>query len=560
MSRLKHLQKITEALAAALTVPAISNAIVTAGVSALGGRAGSIGLLNDDGSALDIVGSSGYPKDVASAWDSIPMATRSAWVDAAQSCEIVVIPSTQQMLNRYPESADFHEAFGDKAYVAIPLAEHGRCVGVMGVGFSELKSFTVEDLEFMHTIARQGALALERARLYGAERSARADAEAGRRNFEFLAKASRLLASSLDYQATLNATAQAVVPALADWCIIDLAGDDGKVERLTVAHVDPARVAWAKQLQERYPPRRDTDRGVMRVLRTGESEFYPVITAEMLRPAARDEEEYRILQALGLGSVMMVPLAARGRTFGVITFVTTVESGKTYTPEDLQLAEDLGQRAGIAVDNARLYQEAHSALGMHRAAEERLAALTQASGALLTSLKLDQLTPVILNLAERLFLADAYALWRVDRETGLWQTVSHSGLSRNFTRMIRPANRGAVVSLESAIVIEDIDSDPTLSSRHEAHVKEGIRALLVLPLRIRDQSTGTLAFYYRQPHAFTDSDVRVAGAIANLAAAAIGTTELYEEQEDLKAEAVAVAVRQRAFIRDVLASVTEGKL
>jgi len=109
-------------------------------------------------------------------------------------------------------------------------------------------------------------------------------------------------------------------------------------------------------------------------------------------------------------------------------------------------------------------------------------------------------------------------------------------------------------------VIEDVESDPTLSIRYEAHSKEGIRALLVLPLRIREANTGTLTFYYRQPHSFTDSDVRVAGAIANLAAAAISTTELYEEQDLMRAEALASAVRERSFIRDVLASVTEGKL
>src|SRR5579883_95067 len=288
--RLQHFQRITEALAAALTVSAVADAIVTSGVSALGGRAGSIGLMTEDGSALQIVGSSGYPKDVASAWDAISMSTRSAWVDAGRTRKLVTIPSPEAMVKRYPESADFHDAFGDQAYVAIPLVDQDRCLGVIGVGFSEPREFTDDDIGFMETIARQGALALDRARLYGAERQARAEAETGRRNFEFLAEASRLLASSLDYTTTLNTIAQAVVPGLADWCIVDLARDGG-FERLAVAHVDPKRVAWAKQLQEKYPPQITPERGIGKVLRTGQSEVYSLITDEMLRASARTEEE-----------------------------------------------------------------------------------------------------------------------------------------------------------------------------------------------------------------------------------------------------------------------------
>jgi GAF domain-containing protein/anti-sigma regulatory factor (Ser/Thr protein kinase) len=557
--RLRHLQRITEGLAAALTVSAVSEAIITSGVSALGGRAGTIGLLNEDETAFKIVGSTGFPEEIVATWDSISLKNPSAWADARKG-ETVLIHSPEEMAERYPESAGFHKAFGDKSYAAIPLVEQGRCLGVMGVGFDKPLTFTSDDLEFMRTIARQGALALERARLYTAEREARAEAEAGRHGFKFLADASRVLASSLDYSVTLNAIAKAVVPKLADYCVVDLAPGDGNLERLAVAHVNPERVAWVREVQQKYPPQLDPDRGLGKVLRTGQSEFYPVITKEMIDQGARDEEQRLMLHEIDIRSVMLVPLTARGRTLGIITFVTTGESGKIYTQEDLQLAEDLAQRAGIAVDNTRLFQEAQTALDMHRGAEERLATLTEASSALLTSLKLDQLLPVILDLAERLFDADAYALWRMEPDNGGWHPVCHSGLSRVFTEATIPVSASSSSFLEKPIVIEDIEADSTLSIRYEAHSKEGIRALLVLPLRIREESTGTLTFYYRHPHPFTDSDVRVAGAIANLAAAAISTTELYEEQDRLRAEALAAAVRQKAFIRDVLASVTEGKL
>jgi len=446
-NRLRHLQKITEALAAARTVSRVAETIITYGVSALGGRAGTIGLLTEDGSAFKIVGSTGFPDEIVETWDSISVDTPSAWADSRNG-ETVLIDSPEDMAKRYPDSAGFHEAFGDKAYAAIPLIEQGRCLGVVGVGFAKPLSFTADDLEFMQTIARQGALALERVRLYGAEQRARAEAEAGRRNFEFLAEASRTLASSLDYSATLNSIAKAVVPELADYCVVDLAPGDGNLERLAVAHINPERVAWVRQIQEKYPPQLDPDRGLGKVLRTGQSEFYTAITEEMIKQGARDEEQYRVLREIDIRSVMLVPLTARGRTIGVITFVTTGESGKIYTQEDLQLAEDLAQRAGIAVDNARLFQEAQTALDMHRGAEERLATLTEASSALLASLKLNQLLPTILRLAERLFAADAYALWRMEGDTGIWHPVCHSGLSSREGEACLPGINASVKATE----------------------------------------------------------------------------------------------------------------
>jgi signal transduction histidine kinase/ActR/RegA family two-component response regulator len=169
-----------------------------------------------------------------------------------------------------------------------------------------------------------------------------------------------MLASTLDYQTTLAKLAQLAVPVLADWCAVDMVGEDGGLVRLAVVHADPAKVAWAHELQKRYPVDMDAPHGVPNVLRTGLSELYGDIPDEMLAAAAIDDEHLRIMREIGFTSAMVVPLLAQGRSLGAITFVSA-ESGRHYGPSDLAFAEDLARRAATAIDNALLYAQAQAA-------------------------------------------------------------------------------------------------------------------------------------------------------------------------------------------------------
>jgi PAS domain S-box-containing protein len=177
---------------------------------------------------------------------------------------------------------------------------------------------------------------------------------------QFLTQVSRVLASTLDYQETLANVARLVVPSLADWFAVDLLDTEGHFELIEIAHKDPEQVRWARRLRERYPIDPNAPTGTPRVARTGQSELYAEITDEMLVAAARSEEGLALLRQIGFSSVMLVPLLARGRTIGVISFVATA-SGKKYDERDLALAEEVGRRAGVALDNARLYREAQQA-------------------------------------------------------------------------------------------------------------------------------------------------------------------------------------------------------
>src|SRR5918994_5277084 len=171
----------------------------------------------------------------------------------------------------------------------------------------------------------------------------------------FLAQIGATLSSSLDYRATLASVARLAVPHLADWCAIDIVEEDGSLERLAVEHEDPQKVQLAHELQEHYPPDPEAPQGVLRVVRSGQSEFYPDITDEMIVAAARDAEHLRLMREIGFASLIFVPLVARGRTLGVITLVSA-ESGRRYREADVELAEELARHAALAVANARLYR------------------------------------------------------------------------------------------------------------------------------------------------------------------------------------------------------------
>jgi PAS domain S-box-containing protein len=211
------------------------------------------------------------------------------------------------------------------------------------------------------------------------EHRAREDAEHGRERLAFLAEASARITESLDYHEGLKQIAQIAVPRIADWCGIDVLDADGSLHRVTVVHSDPAKVQWAYELAQRYPPDPNAPRGAYNVLRTGQAEFYPEIPDSLLVASARDEEQLALARSLGFKSVMTVPLQTRGRNLGVISLVMA-ESGRHYTTSDLSLVEDLARRAALLIDNARLYQEAQSLnVELEQRVEQRTAELIAAN-------------------------------------------------------------------------------------------------------------------------------------------------------------------------------------
>ena len=225
---------------------------------------------------------------------------------------------------------------------------------------------------------------------------------------EYLARASLVLARSLDIEATMREVAELAVPELGDWCAVHLATDDGAIEQVAVAHQRPDQVDLVAALQERYPADARATTGVPAVIRTGKSELYPEISDDLLQAGAHDADHLRLLRALRLGSVMIVPMLARGRTVGAMTFAFAGR-GREYGTDELELAEELGRRAGLAVDSARL-------LRAERAAHRRLRALQSVTDVALAHLELDDLLAELLDRVRDLTGSDLAEVLLIDEE------------------------------------------------------------------------------------------------------------------------------------------------
>ena len=172
----------------------------------------------------------------------------------------------------------------------------------------------------------------------------------------FLAEAGRVLGSSLDADETLQRVARLVVPRMADWCAIELPDERGELEQVALAHVDPALVETARVLRERWPPRPDTPSSPYEVLRTGEAQLLAEVPDALLEAVVTDPEQLAAVRELGLNSALTVPMIARDRTLGVMSFVFS-ESGRRYTERDIAFLQELAGRAATAIENARLYTE-----------------------------------------------------------------------------------------------------------------------------------------------------------------------------------------------------------
>jgi signal transduction histidine kinase len=253
---------------------------------------------------------------------------------------------------------DEYRAEGIRSLVTVPLLVHGERHATLVLYYHTAHRVSESELQVAIALGHLAAATLGHAESFEEERRLRKEAERQAARLAFLADSSTLF-TSLDYETTLRQVAQMSVPVLSDWCAVDIL-TNGNLQRLATAHVDPAKVEFAEQFLARYPPDLSEEAGLGQVLRTGQPLLIPEITDEMLAGGARDAEHLASLRTLSLQSVIMAPLNARGRTFGVITWVSSTPD-RRFSESDLALLIDLSGRAALAIDNAQLYEAAQRA-------------------------------------------------------------------------------------------------------------------------------------------------------------------------------------------------------
>jgi PAS domain S-box-containing protein len=279
----------------------------------------------------------------------------------------------------------------------------------------------------------------------------------------FLAEASGLLGSSLDYETTLVHVARLAIPQLADWCMIHLVDDDYTLRRVALTFADPAKHELAEELQQHYPLALDAPHSFARVIRSGQPELIPEVTDADLQRIARDARHMEILRALGSCSTISVPLIARDRTIGSI-MLGTAESNRRYDEYDLQIAEELASRVALVLENARLYSAAQQELAERRrseaallgaeaelrAARDHAEAASRAKSEFLAQMSHDMRTPI----------SSALGITELLGQTSL------DANQRELVQIIRASGDALLALLNNFLDLAKIESGHLLLDRH----------------------------------------------------------------------------------------------
>jgi PAS domain S-box-containing protein len=345
-----RLQEVADALATAHTSQDVLDAVLTEGVRAAEARGGLIATLSEDGEWLEVIASRGYDMQYIEPFRRFPLSGNYPLSEAVRTGEGVFIRSEAERDERYPELIGRSQP--GHGLVCVPLVGERGTIGGLVFSFPTDQDFPAERRALKIALARQAALALERARFSAAERALR-------ERLSFLAEATSLLTSSLELERTLQQLTELAVPELADWCAISmLVEETGEIEQLVVAHQDPERKRWAEEMRTRSRTIHIDDEFDLtaRVIRTAEPVFLREVPQELLDEAVRrDPSTAEALEEISIRSAITVPLRTGAQTFGAFTLVA---ESRELEDSEFELAQELAARAAIAVENARLYREA----------------------------------------------------------------------------------------------------------------------------------------------------------------------------------------------------------
>ena len=360
----------------------------------------------------------------------------------------------------------------------------------------------------------------------------------------FLASATALLGTSLDTPSVLQQLARLAVPSVADWCLVHTLAN-GRIELVALEHADPARRAAALDMTRRYP--HDGEHAIRRVLRGGPSELHAAITDDVLQGAAADAAHLEYLRTVGYRSVMVVPIAGRGGVIGSLTFVTA-DSGRSYTEKDLAFAEDLAKRAGLALDNARLFEQERAARHVAESAVDRLSRLHAFTAALAAAVTPEDVTTALVNEGRSAFRADVGGVWLLD-PSGRTLVASAIAGAAPGERPLDRFSRDERLPLSDAVrtgrpvVIES--SGQRADRRAVAQGTVRFVSLVAVPLEFRGQSLGGFSFSFRQARTLDDGDIDFLGGLAAQASQALDRARLFAAERDARADAQARAEELR---------------
>jgi signal transduction histidine kinase len=370
-ARARNLQTVTSGLLRALTPAQVAAVVVREGLAAVRADAGALVVASWEERRIRVVGAAGFPEEVLDRFRDFSLDDDLPITAAIRSGHPVWLPDRAALTRDFPSLASGPAPIF-AAWSVLPLTVGDRALGALALCYRAPGERPEEERTFMTLLAHQCAQALERARLYDAERNARVKAEFAERRIAFLADASARLAASLDHRVTLASVARLIVPEFADWVVLRATGSNGRPDIVAAVHRDPALASSLRAWEEQHPPIPGDGTGAAAALFEGQTELLEEIPPERMAAEARDEHHHELLRALDARSRLSVPVRIRNRVLGVVVFGASAV-GRRYTATDLALADDLAARIAQAIDNAQLYE---GALAASRAKSDFLAVMS----------------------------------------------------------------------------------------------------------------------------------------------------------------------------------------
>jgi PAS domain S-box-containing protein len=360
--RIQKLQDLTSAVSRAVTQTEIGDVLLRHVTKISGARATSIALLNFDASKIELTTATRKPGALEDGDIQLNLPREVSFSDRDPVClgirdqKKMALETKSEVLAAFPHLQDV------AGLCVLPLVFQGRSLGAMAIYFDYERKISEEELRFCDAIVQQASQALERARLFESELYLRHHAEESELRLKFLAEASTILSENLDHEKTLKNIVAHAVPYFSDGCFVDLVMEEGSINRIAASYYDPRKGNLLFDLVKAHRPHQKSP--INHVLSTGESLLMDLEDNRNLEFIAQGRQDILdMVKSLNPKSIILVHLGPKEKPIGVMSFFTSV-SGRIFDKDDVSLAEELGRRATVAIENARLYNQAREAIRM----------------------------------------------------------------------------------------------------------------------------------------------------------------------------------------------------
>ncbi len=507
-NRITRFSKITAAIAEAVTSEEVFVALVDRVHEALAATSAALWLVDDETQTARLMRAIGYSAHARRQIETIPLhaSLPIPALDAMRCGEAIWIESQAELVRLYPHIEPLVSPDRDYAVCCLPLVARGKVLGGVALTLPEVGDKDDEAQALLLLAARYASQAVERLRLFDAERRARNEADATAHRMGVLSRASRaFVETDLELGPRIEAIVSELGTSLESCVGINLLEEDGLLHGRAAYHPDAKAGALLKEVMARSPLRLGEGvTGVVAATRKSQmiANLDPVELLDRVAPAYR-----AFLERHPSYAMICAPLRSRGQVIGTVT-TTRTRPGETYTAADLDLVEQLAERAAAAIENAQLFQE--NVNGRRRAEH-----LYKFAAAVVAADKVETVLDAALDGIHAALGVTRSSVLTLDR-TGVMRFVAWRGLSEAYRAAVEGHSPWpADATSPEPVLVPDVKNDPAMSPYGPLFEREGIGALAFIPLVARRRLLGQFMVYYDEPHSFASHEVGTARAIAN---------------------------------------------